>query len=49
MHTVTTLSADDLANSWPLDFDELDELEADLAVLARDVLTGLPARSGTRR
>lgn len=49
MFTVSTLSADDLTDAWPLDFDELDELEARLTELAREVVTGLPARPGTRR
>ncbi|MDT8915799.1 hypothetical protein [Amycolatopsis sp. PS_44_ISF1] len=49
MSPVSTLSADDLTDTWPLDFDELDEMETRLAELAREVVTGLPARPGTRR
>lgn len=40
---------DHITDDAAIDFDALDEAEAATADYAREVLTGLPARPGTRR
>lgn len=50
MNPLFPLSIDDLTDEMtPLDFEAQDEQEAELAVHAREIITGLPARPGTRR
>ncbi|WP_394620985.1 hypothetical protein JNUCC0626_18380 [Lentzea sp. JNUCC 0626] len=49
MSISTALSLEDLDETYPMDFDQLDELETVRAERAREYLTGLPARPGTRR